>query len=1013
MFLSYLCIKRPVFTIVLSLMLLSMGLIYFTKLQVRFIPNIDPPAITITSSYPGADALYMEREITLRIENSLRIIKDVDYFTSQSVDSSSSITVYFKLWANIDVALNDVRSQISSISKQFPTDMDLPAASKLTADNRPSIIIGVTTNSYNDLALTAIIQDYIVNSLSNLSTVGQAKIFGARNYTMLVEPDPVKLYQHNISPLEIEAAILAQNTSYPAGNIMTSSKNVSVTLDSSLSTPQEFQNIVLKSQSNSVLKLGDVANVYLGHIDDTLYLRTKNQRGMAVGIVMQTKASIIDLVRDVKAQLKIIKSSLPSGVDVAITYDTSLAITASIREVFLTLIEALALVALITYLFLASPIITIIPLVTIPLSLISTFTAMYFMGFSLNIFTLLAMILAIGLVVDDAIVVLENIFRHKQVDQSTALTAAQTAIGEIGFTVIAMTLTLATVFLPVGFIDGFVGKLFIEFAWTLAFCVLFSGFIALTLTPMMASRMLNHNTRTNFIIVTKFNDYLLIIQAKYLKALNWILEHEKQFFIYMSPTVIVLIMSFIFVNQTFVPNEDDGLIQVVFTGPEGTNLDHSQRAAAKAEKIYNSIPEINNYISIIGWQGNSDSAFSFLPLKDWRHRKKSQEQIRLELNKSLSKISDMSIFAVNPLSQINTNAQRAIEFNLQSNFLTLTELDKISLDFMAQMKNSGIFQQIDRDLKSSTPTVDILVNKDIAYRLGVDLATLGYTIQYLMAGKQIGDFRKDDDIYNVMLQYNIGKRSKISDINNIYIKSNTGEMLPLGVLASLNEHVGVKSYNHYNSIKAIAISADLNPKFKINEAINKIDEITRAITNKQSDIKLEYLGQIKSMFEAEGNILSTFLFALIFIYLILAAQFESFTDPLLILLAVPFSIVGAVFTLLIFNNSLNMYSNIGLITLVGLITKNSIMIVEFANQLHVQGLIVKEAIIKASIIRLRPILMTSLATIFGSIPLATASGAGAAARNSIGLVIIGGMSVGTLFTIFVIPSLYYIFKKQS
>ncbi|BFD46196.1 MAG: hypothetical protein DMENIID0002_08420 [Rickettsia endosymbiont of Sergentomyia squamirostris] len=682
---------------------------------------------------------------------------------------------------------------------------------------------------------------------------------------------------------------------------------------------------------------------------------------------------------------------------------------ASIRSVFFTIMEALVLVMVVIYLFLASVRSTLIPFVTVPISLIGTFIVMYYLGFSINIFTLLAMILAIGLVVDDAIVMLENIFRYNEMGHSP-IEAAFLASKEIGFAIVAMTITLVSVFLPIGFIDGFIGKLFIEFAWTLAFCVLFSGFVAITLTPMMASRMINKNDQPPLGFLVKFDQFIKLVQSKYLYYLNLALDHKKKFSLIIALSLVVLVVSFVFVKKVFIPQEDDGFLQVFFTGLQGSSIKQSEKTVVEAEKILSSHKDIAGYLTIIG-SGSSNSAFAFVPLKDWKERSKSQEAIKNMLNKQFQQIAGMSIFVNDPPLLVSGNARNAVEFTLQTS-LEYDELDQISQKFVNRMKKDPVFINVGSDLNSSMPTIDVIVNRDKAYLLGVSLENIGITLQYLLAGRKIGDFRMGNNLYDITMQYNLKYRNSTDHFSKILIPTNkpTNNLLPLSVVANMVEKVSIKSYNHYNNSRSVTISSGLAPNQKITDAINSINTIADELLDSSTTI-LEYIGEIKRMAESQSNLIVTFLFALLFIYLVLSAQFESFTDPILILIAVPFSITGGVLMLLICGNTLNMYSNIGLITLIGLITKNSIMIVEFANNLRDQGLSVREAVTRASSLRLRPILMTTLATIFGAMSLVISSGAGAAAQNSIGLVIVGGMSIGTLFTIFVIPVLYQSFKK--
>ncbi|RTK92354.1 MAG: efflux RND transporter permease subunit [Rickettsiales bacterium] len=1010
--LSETCIKRPVFTTVLSLMIVALGAIFFTKLEVRGTPNISPPLITVQSSYPGADAFYMERQITQIIEKELKTTKNLETMSSTSSTGSSNVMLMFKLDADIEIALNDVRSKISDIVQSFPDDMKAPSVSKMDADAWPSFWLTITSSNHDELELTRICDNQIKSLLEKLPTVGSSLIFGARNYTMYIEPINTKLYQYKLTTIELEQAIRAQNKDYPAGLIKTDARNFSLKLSGTINTKEEFENIIVKKLSDgSVLKLRDVALVKLESYENDVILRYNGEQSLALGLVKQSTANIIELSDAIKKELPQIQKNLPDGVKINVAYDAAVPVKASITSVYHTIFESIALVSLVIYLFLGSARITLIPLVTIPISLIGTFAIMYMFNFSVNTFTLLAMILAIGLVVDDAIVMLENIFRHTHELGKKPRQAALDASKEIGFAVIAMTITLASVFLPIGFIEGFLGKLFIEFAWTLAFCVIFSGFVALTLTPMMSGRMIvsAHETKPEFL--QKFDIYLSKVQDLYLYYLNYAINNKKRFYLICASAVAILLLSFIFVNKTFIPDEDQGFLQVFFLGPEGSNVNDSLKSVIEAEKILATIPEVQGYFDITGW-GGGESGMAFVPLKDWSKRKRSHDQIKQELNNRFSVIPGMSIFAISPSALGGGGGgDKAVEFYIQSS-MEYSDLDRVSQNFLDEMNKNPVFINNERDFKSSTPTLDIIINREKAYRYGVDFATIGRTIQYLIAGRQVGDFRMGTDIYDVIIRYNTMDRNEPADLKKIHIKNNNNEMLPLEAIADIVETITVKEYSHYNNARSIKLTADLAPGKNLGDAIKEIEKIAEYTIDKNNS-KLEYIGQIKQMNESSSDTIITFLFALLFIFLVLSAQFESFGDSLLILMAVPFSITGGVLILLIFGNSINMYSNIGLITLIGLITKNSIMLVEFTNQLRLEGKKIHEAIVQSAKARLRPILMTSIATICGAIPLVLANGAGAGARNSIGLVIVGGMLIGTLFTVFVIPVLYHTFKKEK
>lgn len=1011
--LSETCIRRPVFTIVLSLILITIGAIFFTKLDIRDTPDINPPVIMVTSTYEGADALYMEKQITTRIEKALKTIKNLRDISSTSSVGTSHIRLRFNLDADIEIALNDVRSRLSEINDIFPDDMRAPSATKADSDNFPSLWISINSDRHDSLELTRITEEQIKPVLEKLPTVGTAQLYGARYYTMRIEPDVSKLYQHNISPVEIEAAIRAQNKDYPAGKIKTDSREFSLRLNASLNDIKEFENIIIKRYDNgTLLKLKDLAKVELEPFEQDVILRYKGKRSMAIGVIKQSTANIIELSDSVLAEIEKIRKTLPAGVSMEVAYDGATAVNASIKSVFITIFEAIILVGLVTYVFLGSMRITIIPLATIPISLIATFSVMYLAGFSINTFTLLAMILAIGLVVDDAIVMMENIFRHTRELGKHPIKAAYDAVGEIGFAIVAMTITLASVFLPIGFIEGFLGKLFTEFAWTLAFCVLFSGFVALTLTPMMTSRIITSEETKKLFLLKWFDLMLDSVQNSYTRLLGVAMKHKLIFYAICLSSIAVLVFAFKGTGKGFIPPEDDGFVQIIYTGPEGSSLIESERTVIKTEPILESIPEVHGFFQVIGW-GGGDRAFAFVPFIDWKKRERSASELMQEMNVKFSAIPGMSIFAFKPpsLGSGRGGSGKIVDFDLLSPW-NYEILEKNANILVSRMKGTSVFTNVESNFKSSTPTIDIVVNREKAYLYNVNLDNLGRTIQYLIAGRQVGDFRMGNEIYDVIIRFSEEDRNSAASLNKISIKSSNNTSIPIDVIADIVERITVKAYDHYNIFKSIGISADLAEGVNLQEAVQELDKITSDIVDNEST-RIAYQGQIKDMKESDKGTFITFIFALIFIFLVLSAQFESFADSLLILMAVPFSITGGVLSLYLFDNTINMYSNIGLVTLIGLVTKNSIMIVEFTNQLREAGKTINEAIIEAAKLRLRPILMTSIATICGALPLVFSHGAGAASRTSIGLVIVGGMIVGTIFTIFVIPVLYQTFKKEG
>lgn len=1002
------CIKRPVFTSVISLILITLGAIFYTKLEVRDTPNVNFPTLTVNAYYNGAGALYMERRVTTPLERVLKTVKNLETMTSQSSLSNTYITLHFRIDADIEIAINEVRSKIATIGYLFPDNMRLPSVSKTDRSNQPSMWISVSSARYNNLELTRIIENQIKSVIERIPSVGEVQIRGAKYYHMHIEPIDSMMFRHSVSPLEIEQAIRAQNKDYPAGAIKTESRSFSLKINSSLQTTEDFGNIFIKKyEDGTVIKLKDVAKVSIEPSEDYVIMRSNGHRSIAIGIIRQSTANDIQLSNNVREELQKIKTSLPPEIDLDMTYDGSIHIRESIKSVGVAILEAIFLVGLIIFLFLGSLRLTLIPLVTIPISLIGTLSAMYMLGFSINFFTLLAMILAIGLVVDDAIVMLENIFRHKNDFSKPTIQAAIDGSKEIGFAVVAMTITLAAVFLPVGFIEGTMGKMFIEFAWTLAFCILLSGVVALTLTPMMTSRMLTKSDKSKSKYLQTVDRAMQKIQSVYITLLQLSIKRKIIFYSICLASVVLMVLGFKKVEKAHMPNEDIGILLVRYSVPEGSSMYETEKSVMQAEEYLAQDKDIHHYMSWI-W---GDGAMTFVPLKDWKLRKRSQDVIRKDLNSKFSTIPSATMHVFSPMGGGGRGTGAKVEFNLQSS-LEYNDLDTLSSQLVTSLKGIPLFEDVEKDFDTSQPTIDIVVNREKAYRYDTSLDAIGHTIQYLITGKQVGDFRIGSEIYDVILRCNENKRNTPESIKNIFVKTKNNHMLPLECVVDILETSSIKTYNHYNCSRSVKFTVSLAEKATIQQAIEAIDSTSDSTLN-PNDTRLEYLGAVKDMHESNKNTMIIFLLALVFIFLVLAAQFESFGDSFLILIAVPFSITGGILGLWLFKGTLNMYSNIGFVSLIGLVTKNSIMIVEFANQLREQGLNVKDAIEEASRLRLRPILMTSIATILGAVPLVLSTGAGAGSRHSIGMVVVGGMLLGTLFTIFTIPVLYQTFKKEK
>lgn len=1008
-----LCLKRPVLAVVINLIIALIGAVLFTKLDLRGIPDISSSLVSVSTAYYGADAQFIEENITNIIEDELKGLKNLNFITSRSSDGSSHITIIFNLDVNIDTAINDVRSKVSNCIQSLPDDLKPPIITKIDEGANPQIWLAVSSDSYSDMKLTDIASQQIKPLLEQLSAVGQAKVYGSKDYSLIIEPNITSLYAAKITPAEIEQAVKIQTKNYSLGSLNGASKNITLKLINKTTTEKDFANIIIKNDEKGIIKLGDIAKIYIAPSpnSENFVLSANGNKATVIGIIQQSSASILDLSDQVTEQLKIIKEKLPEGINIEIAHDSSIPVRQSLNNVFKTLLESIFLVFGIIYLFLGAFKVALVPLMTIPVSLLGGVALMYLCNFSINIFSLLAMVLAIGLVVDDAIVMLENIHR-KYEEGYSKIDAALKSIKETGFAIITMTITLAAVFLPVGFISGFVGKILIEFAWTLAFCVLVSGVVALTLTPVVTSKLLTKTSNNNFVIIY-FHKLLEILETSYLKYLNWCFEHKK---IFWSAIISIILLTGVIISllkTTFAPEEDNGFLQIIYQGPEGTNTKYSLEAVKKAEKILDSNKNIERYITFV----HHNNGFTFFSLIDWKKRNISQSQIQGELSQQMLSIPEMSIYVQAP-GGLFSSSQNDVEFNLETseNFEKLFNSKKI---VEAAMEKSQIFSNVNSDVSISVPTLNFTVNKDLAYKNNLKIDTIANTIRYFTTGKEIGLFRMNNKNYFCYLKFSKNQISTIQDLNKIYLKTTSmspieePKMLPISNYININYDVLVANYSHYNSMRNIKITADLNKGFSDKDAKIEINKIMEDHSYELENISLRFLGKIKDMDKTNTDILYSFLLALLFIYLVLSAQFNSFKDSFLIMCAVPFSITGGVFLLWITSTSFNIYCGIGLVTLVGLVTKNSIMIVEFTNQLKESGLKVKEAIIQATKLRLRPILMTSTATIIGVMPLLFTSGAGSNASKSIGIVLVGGMLFGTIFTLFVIPLLYQTFYRNN
>jgi multidrug efflux pump len=995
-----------VFATVMSLVVVLLGLVSYTRLSVREYPKIDEPVVTVQTTYRGASAEIVESQITKPLEDSLAGIEGVDVLSSISRSESSQITVRFKLERNPDAAAADVRDRVARVRNRLPDDIEEPVIAKVEADANPIIWLAFSSDRHSPLEVTDVASRIVKPRLQTLPGAADVRVFGERQFAMRIWLDPDRLAAYGLTPQDVEEALRRQNVEVPAGRIESREREFSVVSRTDLNTPEEFADVVVRQVKGYPVRIGDVGRVEIGAAQERSAVRFNGKNAVSLGVVKQATANPLELSRALRAELPRIIAELPEGMTVNVAYDSSVFIDRSIRAVFTTIGEAVLLVALVIFLFLRSPRATIIPLVTIPVSLIGAFTLMYVMGFSINTLTLLALVLAIGLVVDDAIVVLENIYRHVESGMPRRQAAIQGS-REIAFAVVAMTLTLAAVYAPVAFMTGRTGRLFIEFALTLAGAVLVSGFVALTLSPMMCSLLLKHHARHNRMYL--WSELLLQrLTGGYRRALAAALRHR---WVVMSLFALVAGASFVLLKSLkseLAPVEDRGVILGVFQGPEGATLDYMSKYAQQLERIYAQTRDVERYFVVAG-NPTVSQGISFVGLKDWNERRRSSPAIAKELQPRFFAIPGVMAFPVTPPSLGQSPRERPINFVVltSASYQELQRVTEQILDAMA--KNPG-FINVDTDLKLNKPELSVLVDRAKAADMGVQIEVVGRTLETMLGGRQVTRFKRDSEQYDVIVQTVVEHRATPHDISRIYVRGRDERMIPLSNLVRVDETVSPRELNHFAQRRAVIIQANLAPGYAMGEALAFLDDVARRLL--PPGFATDYSGQSREFRTSTASLALTFALALAFIYLVLSAQFESFRDPFVIMLTVPLSMTGALLALFLTGNTLNVYSQIGLVTLIGLITKHGILIVEFTNQLREQGRELRSALIEAAGLRLRPILMTTGAMVLGAIPLALASGAGAESRQQIGWVIVGGLLLGTLLTLFVVPTVYSLLARE-
>lgn len=994
-------IRRPVFTIVLSLLILFVGIRAYFELPVRQYPNIDASVISVSTDYPGASAKLIEGFVTTPLENALSSVQGVDFMESSSDQGSSSIKLHFFIGYNLNTAIADVSNAVSSVRSRLPKDVKDPVINKNDPNAQPTIFLAFSSNSVNSQTIT----DYLIRSvqpqLQTLPGVGQAIIFGRREYAMRLMLDPKRMAAQNITASDVIHGINANNVQAAPGQLQSPLLQLNVNAKTGLNTVEQFNDLVLQNKNGYLTRLSDIGYATLDVLDDSVSVNINgNKNSVVIGAIPASNANPLDIAKEVKAILPQIKASTPQGIDVKLVWDSSKFIDASLKEVRKTFLEATLFVVLVIFLFLGSIRSVIIPVVTIPLSIFGVASIMLLLGYSINTLTLLALILAIGLVVDDAIVVLENIHRHIEAGEKPRA-AAFLGAREIGFAIIAMTLTLAAVYAPIGFLTDLTGRLFREFAFTLAGAVIVSGFIALTLTPMMCSKLLKPHNKENKLSIT-IDTIFNFLDTHYRNALHWVLNWRKLILVVAAIIYASFFILYKTLPQELAPNEDQGAVLTVMSGPTSANLNYLEKYTHQIQTIFNTVPEKESFV-IVNGVPNSNDAISYLILTPWSVRQRSVDEVIKSLFMQFWGISGITAYPLNLPPLPVSGGRTPIDFVLKTSgsYEDLqTEVKKL---MAAIQQNHGIVN-LNTNLKLDKPQVTIVIDRNKASTLGISAADIGSALNITLGKAQPNQFEMGGRSYYVIPELLSEYRDYPEKLDNIYLRTSSGPLVPLANVAHIEKGISPQSLNHFQQLRSASITGSMAPGYTLGQALDSLKNKANEIL--PHSIQYDYSGQMRQFVQSSGTMEQTFIFATIFIFLVLAAQFESFRDPLIVMMSVPLSLTGALIALHLTGATLNIYTQIGLVTLIGLISKHGILIVEFANKLQEKGMSVYEAVIESATLRLRPILMTTGAMLLGALPLVIASGPGAVARRQLGWTIFGGMAFGTLFTLFIIPTVY-------
>jgi multidrug efflux pump len=1016
MMLSDVSIRRPVFASVISLLLLAFGILAFDRLSLREYPNIDPPIVSIRTSYPGAAANIVETRITKPLEDRIAGVEGIRYIESSSENGVSNITVTFNIEHDIEAAANDIRDKVSSAVSTLPIEATAPEVQKINSDDEVIVWMSLAGEGMSVPELSDYAKRYVVDKFSAVEGVARVRIGGEQRYAMRVWLDRKKLAAHDLTVNDIENALRSENVELPAGSVESKDRQYTVRMARTYRTDEQFSRLVVKhSTDGHLIRLGDIAKVEKGTVEDRNLFRGNGVAQVGIGIAKQSTANTLDVANGVKEEKARLNANLPKGMSIEDSYNSAVFIERAIHEVYITLVLAVALVVGVIYVFLGSVRAMIIPAVAVPVSIIATFTVLAAMNFSVNMLTLLALVLAIGLVVDDAIVVLENIVRHIEEKGKPVLLAAYDGVREVGFAVIATTLVLISIFIPIVFVKGDVGRLFSEFAVTMAAAVAFSALVALTLSPMLASKILHKETH-RLAFVEKVDVKMHQLRDVYKKVILKSLQKKPitiAVFIFMLGVCFLMA---VFIPSEYAPKEDRGNFQIIINGPEGATYDYMEEYVSEIEKRvmpYVDSGEVSRLMvrapRAFGTFESFNGGVAIVALNDWSERRSAF----VIMDEIKSKISDLPGVNTSLVMRqgFASGSSKPVQFVIGGG--TYEELAKwrdILLEKINQ-DNPGL-TNIDWDYKETKPQIEVRVDTDRAADLGVSVSTIGHTLETLLGSRKVTTYIEQGEEYDLLIQGERDEQRTKSSLENMYVRSDsTGKLIPLANLVNLVEVADASRLNRYNRIRSLTIEAGLVGNYTLGEALNHLNQLVK--DNLPSNATVDYRGMSRDFKNSSGSMFFMFALGILITYLVLAAQFESYVHPFVIMLTVPLAIAGGLLGLWITGSTLNLYSQIGLIMLIGLAAKNGILIVEFTNQLRDRGVEFTQALLEASSARLRPIIMTSLTAVAGALPLVISSGAGSETRFVIGVVVISGVIVATFFTLFVVPVAYALLAKNT